>query len=106
MPPDEPDDEEKLEELPDDIDTPFSLPDEPEVDIADANSPHLKRPLLDSTYPETDTNIELEELYDEGIAGAAEAEEPNAADTVIGYQKPAAKTDSSGPDGDNSSERV
>src|SRR5690242_20217546 len=85
LPPDEPNDEEKLEELPEDIDTPDSLPEESEVDISDQRDSQHKRPLLGSTDPPTDTNIIDQEAYDEGISGAAEAAEPNAGDTVIGY---------------------
>lgn len=40
---------------------------------------------LDATHPVTDTNIEIEEEYDEGLGGAAEAGEPNKHDAVIGY---------------------
>lgn len=53
MPPDEPTKEEQLEELPNDFDTPFSIPD-------DGGDP---------THPQTDTNVELNELYQEGING-------------------------------------
>lgn len=31
---------------------------------------------LDDTHPATDSNIDATELYDEGLSGAAEAEEP------------------------------
>jgi hypothetical protein len=31
---------------------------------------------LDDTHPSTDTNIDSMEEYDEGLSGAAEAEEP------------------------------
>ncbi|MDB5169021.1 MAG: hypothetical protein JWO41_377 [Candidatus Saccharibacteria bacterium] len=63
MQPDEPNEEEKLEELPEDNGTPFSPPD----DAADK---------LDDTHPVTDTNIDPQEVYDEGLPGAAEAKEP------------------------------
>ena len=88
LPPDEPNDEEKLEELPDDEDTPFSLPDEREVDISDEENGRYKRPELDSTHPSTDSNLQDEELYDEGVSGAAEAGEPNANDAVVRYRPP------------------
>jgi hypothetical protein len=32
---------------------------------------------IDDTHPATDTNIDPMEEYDEGLSGAAEAEEPN-----------------------------
>ena len=85
MPPDEPYDEERLEELPEDYDTPFSPTREPKDMIAAPGGISFATSKLDSTHPSTDSNIQLEELYDEGLSGAAEAEEPNARDTVIGY---------------------
>ena len=36
------------------------------------------RKTLDDTHPSTDTNIDSAEEYDEGLSGAAEAEDPNA----------------------------
>ncbi|HXR49779.1 MAG TPA: hypothetical protein VN778_02010 [Verrucomicrobiae bacterium] len=85
LPPDEPDEEEKLEEEPNDFDTPFSLPAEREVDIADASGKTRRRPDLESTHPATDSNLQDEELYDEGLSGAAEVSEPNPNDAVIAY---------------------
>lgn len=40
---------------------------------------------LDVTHPVTDTNLQLEEEYDEGVSGAAEATEPAGRGTVLGY---------------------
>jgi hypothetical protein len=57
-------------------DNPLSEPDDLPADDASG---------LDDTHPATDTNIQLEEEYDEGISGAAEANEPNRHDAVIGY---------------------
>lgn len=91
LPIDEPNDEEELEQEVNDFDTPFSPPDEKRVDIEDWDEELGTRFDLDPTHPITDTNIELEELYDEGISGAAEASEPNAGDAVIGYKRPQAK---------------
>jgi len=88
LPPDEPIDEEKLEILPDDYDTPFSLPVEREVDIADEGEVPLERPELDSTHPMTDSDLDETDLYNEGIAGAAGVSEPNPDDTVISYHPP------------------
>ncbi len=65
MPPDEPNEEEKLERLPGDYDTPF-------------------RPAKDGgddTYPTTDDGLDSTELYQQGI----DVEEPNAGNTVEGY---------------------
>jgi hypothetical protein len=87
MPPDEPNDEERIEELPEDNQTPFS-PAAPSRDVdLEADDRSQMDQQLDSTHPVTDTNIEREELYDEGLAGAAEASEPNAGNTVVNYHK-------------------
>ena len=40
---------------------------------------------LSDSHPSTDTGIDSEENYDEGLSGAAEASEPNAGNTVTGY---------------------
>lgn len=85
MPPDEPYDEEQLEELPEDYETPFSPTRESKDMISAPGGMSFATSKLDSTHPSTDSNIQLEELYDEGLSGAAEAEEPNAKDTVVGY---------------------
>ena len=45
-------------------------------------------PPLDDTHPATDTNIQPEELYDEGVSGAAEAENPSKGNAVTDYDKP------------------
>lgn len=71
MPPDETD-EERQEKLPGDENTPFGP--------AGEDSGHFQR-------PETDSNIDATELYQEGIDGAAGIEEPNAGDAVTGYKK-------------------
>ncbi len=65
MPPDEPNEEEKLEELPEDGETPFRP--------APASG--------DDTYPTTDDGQDETELYQQGI----DVEEPNAGNTVEGY---------------------
>ncbi len=65
MPPDEPNAEEKLEELPEDGETPF-------------------RPAPGShndTYPTTDTEQDRTELYQQGV----DVQEPNAGNAVEGY---------------------
>ncbi len=87
LPPDEPNDEERLEELPGDYDTPVSPPDDEFVSIADDEDGSLKRRALDSTHPDTDTDIENEDVYGEGLSAAAGVAEPNAGDAVIGYDK-------------------
>ena len=90
MPPDEPTEEEKQEELPQDNQTPFQAADPPRDDTTtpplDNNGQPVSSPTLDDTHPSTDTNIEQPELYDEGVAGAAEAEEPNKGNSVVDYE--------------------
>jgi len=61
MPPDEPTEEERLQELAEDNGTPF----QPASD--DAGIP--------SDHPATDTNIDSTELYNEGVSGVAEVED-------------------------------
>jgi hypothetical protein len=74
----------KLEE---DNDPPFSPPSD---SIADTNSEvdaRMQAGPLDPTHQVTDnaTDIDSHQLYDEGLAGAAEANEPNAGNAVLGY---------------------
>ena len=76
MPPDEPTEEERQEELPEDNQTPFQP-----ADPTDSND------HLDDTHPQTDTNIQKEELYDEGVAGAAEVSEPSDS-AVVDFTPP------------------
>jgi hypothetical protein len=97
MPPDEPNDEERLEELPEDNgETPFR-PAAParDDDLPADDTGQTDDSQLDDTHPVTDTNIQPEELYDEGVSGAAEAGEPNAGDAVVDYTPPD-KADSPG----------
>jgi hypothetical protein len=87
MLPDEPNDEELLEKLPGDYETPFSIPKE----IEQVNGPGkktIKRPVLDSTHPATDGGMESGELYQDGVSAAAGAAEPNHGSAVTGYHKP------------------
>ena len=56
-------------------DNPLGLPD----DVSDGQA------VLDDTHPVTDSNLQAEEEYDEGISGAAEALEPLKGDAVVGY---------------------
>ena len=73
MPPDEPNGEEELEELPDDYDTPFSVAYEAKDAIAGPDGEWYMTDKLGATHPATDSGMQLEELYDEGLSGAAEA---------------------------------
>ena len=84
MPPDEPTDEEKREELPEDNQTPFQPAAPGPDDTRPADDGGQPTQDLDSTHPATDSNMEQPELYDEGVSGAAEAEEPNAGNAVTG----------------------
>lgn len=69
-----------------DSDTPFSPPVDPISDMATEDiSVRTQQGQLDSTHQATDTNIDSHETYDEGLSGAAEAEEPNAGDAVVNY---------------------
>lgn len=98
MPPDEPTEEEKLEQLPDDGQTPAAPAGNGPQPTGPVNDPLAQAadPQLDDTHPATDTNIQQEELYDEGVSGAAEASEPNAGDNVVGYDPPDEKPPTSG----------
>ncbi|HVV25445.1 MAG TPA: hypothetical protein VHC21_00215 [Candidatus Saccharimonadales bacterium] len=82
MPPDEPNDEEKLEKLPEDGDTPAALPTPSRDDPADENlDREIRGERETKDYPQQDDDQDFEELYNEG----AEVEEPNAGNTVEGY---------------------
>jgi hypothetical protein len=84
---DEPTDEEKLQKLPEDGETPFR----PAKDVS--NHPEAEDPLdranpqaFDDTHPATDTGMQPEEQYEEGVAGASEAREPEDTPVVGGYE--------------------
>lgn len=100
MPPDEPNDEEQLEEEPEDNGTPFRPADDLNQAVVDPDAneqvptlseessiPSSERGGVDDTHPQTDTNMPEQEWYDEGIAGAVGSgvSEPNSGDAVIGY---------------------
>lgn len=70
MPPDETD-EERLEKLPGDDNTPFGP--------APDDKGHFTR-------PETDSNMDSTAVYQEGVDAAAGIEEPNKDDSVTGYK--------------------
>ena len=89
MQPDEPTDEERLEQLPEDGQTPFQPADPPRGPVLPADDPgQLQASNLDSTHPVTDTNVDPSQAYDAGVADAAEASEPNTGNAVTGYTKP------------------
>jgi hypothetical protein len=90
MPPDEPNDEEKLEKLPDDNQMPFN-PAAPNLDetlSSNCDDIQAKVSTLDDTHPATDSGLDPQEIYDEGIAGAAEVKEPNSGNSVTSYSEP------------------
>lgn len=72
--PDEPTDEEREEELPQDGDTPFRPADDNTATSNDLPTTQ-PQPALDDTHPATDTDIAPEEVYDSGVSKAAEASE-------------------------------
>jgi hypothetical protein len=84
MPPDEPTDEERLEELPEDNQTPFHPAAPPRNPAAPADDTGQQSSAPDDTHPSTDTDVEQEELYDQGI----DVVEPNAGNAVVDYEKP------------------
>jgi hypothetical protein len=89
MPPDTTD-EERQEQLPEDNQTPFTPADPSRDEAAEPDAVRQQENQLDDTHPATDsgTDIDADELYDEGISGAAEASEPNAGDAVVNFTPP------------------
>jgi len=85
MPPDEPNDEERLEQLPEDGQTPFSSADPARDPDADADDDRQIEEILDDTHPDTDTDIQPEDVYEEGVEGATGVSEPNAGNAVVDY---------------------
>lgn len=71
--------------LPQDNGTPFSAPTDPTRDASEEDDLRPDSGQLDPINQATDTNVDSHEAYDEGLSGAAEAEEPNAGDTVVNY---------------------
>jgi len=102
MQPDEPTDEERQEQLPEDNQTPFQpaapAPDPTGGVVNDPVAQAASDSMLDSAHPATDTNMQPEEQYDEGVSGAAEAAEPNAGNAAANYTPPS--TDAPASDGD------
>jgi hypothetical protein len=72
-------DEEEQEKLPQDYSTPFSAP----SGVDDTT---------DDTHPESDTNVDAHEHYDEGISGADETSDPGNRG-IIGYTPPSKSQD-------------
>jgi len=76
-----------VEPLDEDNDTPFSPPEDPDGDPAIDPDVRDDSRVLDSTHQVTDnaTDIDSHELYDEGLSDATGASEPNAGNAVTGY---------------------
>lgn len=72
--------DDNIKPLPEDNDPPFSPP-SPPVDDDDDDMPDK----LDDTHPATDTNIQPEEVYEEGLSGAAEVKEPSEKEATGNY---------------------
>jgi hypothetical protein len=70
---------------PQDNDTPFSPPTDPVDDAAVGLDQRTASGQLDDTHQATDTNVDSHQAYDEGLAGAAEAQEPNAGNAVVDF---------------------
>jgi hypothetical protein len=83
MQPDEPNGEEKLEELPEDNQTPFQAATPPADPALPVDDP-AQGDELDSTHPATDSGMQPEEQYEAGTPEAAGASEPNAGSAVTG----------------------
>ena len=79
------DGESLVEPLPQDNAPPFSPPGDPVDDAAAQADQRTQSGQIDDTHQATDTNVDSHQTYDEGLAGAAEAQEPNAGNAVVGY---------------------
>src|SRR5437868_78868 len=79
--------ESQVPKLSEDNDTPFSDPVDPVADAAADPDVRTEQGQLDPTHEAADnaSDIDSQQRYDEGLAGAAEASEPNAGNTVIDY---------------------
>lgn len=77
-----------------DYGTPFSISTDPSFDAADDIDVGTDRNQLDSTHPKTDAAGDMDptQLYNEGESGAAEASEPNAGSSVVGFRPVGSKT--------------
>jgi hypothetical protein len=76
-----------IPKLAEDNDRPFSDPVDPVADPAAQLEGRTQQGGLDDTHQATDaaSDIDPHQQYDEGLAGAAEASEPNAGNDVVGY---------------------
>ncbi|HSX32467.1 MAG TPA: hypothetical protein VLF43_04335 [Candidatus Saccharimonadales bacterium] len=76
-----------IEPLEEDNAAPFSPPTDPIADPTAAIDVREEDSRLEPTHQATDnaTDIDSQQLYDEGLSGAAEATEPNAGNAVVDY---------------------
>lgn len=92
MPPDEPTEEERQQELPEDNQTPFN-PAAPQrsddLPVDDADQPTGD---VDDTHPSTDTDVQPEEVYESGVGPAAGVEDPGPG-AVADFTPPDAAND-------------
>lgn len=88
--PDEPTDEERLEELAQDNETPFRPADLNPPVTGNTTDPVVQAAGTDipDDHPQTDTNMQPEEQYDEGVSGAAEVEDTSGQSAVTDYTPP------------------
>jgi hypothetical protein len=79
--------EDLVQPLAEDNSPPFNEPTDPINDPAEDIDRRTQSGRLDPTHQATDnaSDIDSMEIYDEGLAGAAEAEEPNAGNAVVDY---------------------
>ncbi len=86
VPADDTVDDSTINPLPQDGPTPFSPADPVSDEVGGTEVERAEEvQRLDDTHPVTDTNIQPEEVYEEGLPGAAEASEPNDPDFVERY---------------------
>ncbi|MBC7581622.1 hypothetical protein H7097_02005 [Aeromicrobium sp.] len=85
---DEPNAEERLEQLPEDGQTPFQPADPTRDPDQPADSDGQPTTSHNTTHPATDSGLDVQQAYDEGLDNAAELTEPNAGNTVTGYHEP------------------
>lgn len=90
MIPDEPTDEERQEALEEDNETPFR-PAAPNPSTTGNTTDPLVAPGgtdIPTDHPQTDSNIDSTELYDEGVSGAAEVEDQSSQSAVTDVLSP------------------
>lgn len=90
MQPNEPTQEERLEELPEDNGTPFQ-PADPNPSATGSTTDPLvasEGAELPIDHPSTDASVDSAELYDEGVSGAVEVEDTSGQSAVADFTPP------------------